>query len=118
MADVHEWAAAWRLTLCGLRRSEVMGLKWSAVDLDSGEIRVEAGRVSLDGGQRTATDDPKSEASKRVVAVEQLQPGTVALLRALKARQAADRLAMGAGYRETGLVLVDAAGAPIRPELY
>ena len=32
--------------------------------------------------------------------------------------QAADRLAAGSGYPETGLVLVDAPGAPIRPEAY
>jgi integrase len=95
-----------------------MGLKWDAIDLDSGEIRVEAGRVSLDGGSRTATDDPKSKASKRVVAVEDLQPGTVPLLRALKARQAAERLAAGAAYTETGLVPVNAVGEPVRPELY
>jgi integrase len=95
VADLHEWAAAWRLTLCGLRRSEVMGLKWDAVDLERGEITIKAGRVSLDGGQRTATGDPKSAASKRTVPVEGIQPGTVRLLKALKARQKADRLALG-----------------------
>jgi site-specific recombinase XerC len=36
VADTDELAAAWRLTLCGLRRSEVMGLRWDAVDLDRG----------------------------------------------------------------------------------
>jgi hypothetical protein len=34
MADTHEWAAAWRLTLCGLRRSEIMGLLSESVDLE------------------------------------------------------------------------------------
>jgi hypothetical protein len=33
-------------------------------------------------------------------------------------RQAADRLALGPGYPETGLVLVDTIGQPIRPETY
>jgi integrase len=33
VADQDEWAAAWRLTLSGLRRSEVLGMKWTAVDL-------------------------------------------------------------------------------------
>jgi integrase len=117
VADDHEWAAVWRLTLCGLRRSEVMGLKWSAIDLDRGEVRVEAGRVTLDG-HRTATDDPKSKASTRTVPVEDIQPGTTALLKALRARQHADKLKLGSGYIETGLVLVNALGAPVRPELY
>jgi integrase len=114
VTDQHEWAACWRLTFCGLRRSEVMGLKWDAVDLDNGQVLIKAGRVSLDGGQRTATDDPKSKAPQRTVPVEVIQPGTVALLRALSARQAADRLKAGAAYAETGYVLVDALGRPGR----
>jgi site-specific recombinase XerD len=44
--------------------------------------------------------------------------GTVALLCSLRARQAQDRLMLGAGYPETGLVLVNALGEPVRPELY
>jgi integrase len=80
--------------MCGLRRSKVLGLTWDCVDLDRGEIVVQAGRVLLDG-RRTATDDPKSAASRRTVPVEEIQPGTVALLRSLRARQAADRLVLG-----------------------
>lgn len=117
VADTDEWAAGWRLTLSGLRRSEVLGLRWQAVDLSAGTVRVEAGRVLLDG-KRTATDDPKSAASWRTVPVESMHPGTVALLRSLKARQAADRLAAGAAYDDSGYVLVDALGAPVRPEAY
>ena len=63
-------------------------------------------------------EDPESTASRRTVPVEQIRPGTVALLRALKARQAADRLALGPGYPDSGLVLVDAIGQPVRPEAY
>jgi site-specific recombinase XerC len=101
LADGHEWASAWRLTLCGLRRSEVMGLRWESVDLDSGEVKVEHGRVVLDG-HRTATDDPKSSASRRTVPVEDMHRGTTALLRALRARQAQDRLRLGLGIPRPG----------------
>lgn len=116
-ADAHDWAAGWRLTLSGLRRSEVLGLRWSAVDLDKGMVTVEAGRVALDG-KRTTTDDPKSAASWRTVPVESMHAGTVALLRTLKARQAADRLAAGSAYEDSGYVLVDALGKPVRPEAF
>ena len=34
------------------------------------------------------------------------------------ARQAADRLVLGAGYKDTGLVVVDALGRPMRPSGY
>lgn len=117
VADLDEWAAAWRLTLCGLRRSEVLGMQWKAVDLSNGEVKVQAGRVLLDRA-RTATDDPKSSASRRTVRVEEAQSGTVALLRSLRVRQAADRLVLGAGYKETGYVLVDPLGEPVKPYTY
>jgi hypothetical protein len=63
-----------------------LGMTWDCVDLERGAVKVEAGRVLLDG-HRTATDDPKSSASRRTVPVEEIQPGTVALLRSLRARQ-------------------------------
>jgi hypothetical protein len=66
-------------------------MRWDAIDLISGETVVQAGRVLLDG-KRTATEDPKSTASHRTVPVEAMHPGTLALLRSLKARQAADRV--------------------------
>ncbi len=111
-----EWAVAWRLTMCGFRRSEVLGLGWESVDLERGEITVRAGRVLLGNG-RTTVDDPKSSASRRTVPVEQIQPGTLAMLRSLKARQAAQRLALG-GWPSHGLVVVDDEGRPVRPEAY
>lgn len=117
VADADDWAAGWRLTLSGLRRSEVLGLRWSAVDLDAGTVTVEAGRVALDG-KRTATDEPKSAASWRTVPVEAMHGGTVALLRSLSARQAVDRLAAGSAYDPRGFVLVDTLGQPVRPEAY
>lgn len=115
-ADADELAGAWRLSLAGLRRSEVLGLRWSDVDLETGEVRIAQGRVALDHG--SAVDDPKSGASRRRVAVEAAHPGTVALLRSLKARQAADRLKAGTIYQDTGLVVVDALGQPIAPQVY
>lgn len=117
VADADEWAAGWRLSLCGLRRSEVLGMRWGAVDLTTGAVKVEAGRVALDG-HRTATDDPKSAASWRSVPVEAMHSGSVAVFRALSARQAADRLAAGPAYEPSSYVLVDALGRPIRPEQF
>jgi integrase len=116
-ADGDPLAAAWRLSLAGLRRSEVLGLRWSSVDYEAGTVEVKRGRVALRRGQ-TAADDAKSRASKRTVPVEAMHPGTMSLLRALSAAQAADRLAAGAAYEATGLVVVDALGAPVSPDGY
>jgi integrase len=107
----------WRLTLFGLRRSEILGMRWGSVNLPDGLATVRSGRVLLDG-QRTATDDPKSAASWRTVPVEAMHPGTLTLLRSLSARQATEKLAAGSGYDDSGYLLVDALGQPIRPEAY
>ena len=56
--------------------------------------------------------------SARASPVEVIHPGTVTLLRALKARQAANRLAAGTAWRESVYVVVNALGEPLRPELY
>lgn len=116
-ADDDDWAAAWRITLCGLRRSEVMGLRWSSVDLDAGAIVIDQGRVLVDG-HRTAVEDPKSAASWRTVPIESMHPGTIAALRSFKAQQAAHRLSTGPAYEDSGYVLVDALGRPVRHEAY
>lgn len=115
-ADSDPLAAAWRLTLSGLTRADVMGLRWSDVDLAAGVVTIRQGRVALDSG--TAVDEPKSAQRRRSVPVEEIHPGTVAALRSLRVGQAADRLAAGPAWADSGLVVVDALGAPLRPEVY
>jgi integrase len=118
-ADGHEYAAAWRLTLSGMTRADVLGLRWSDVDLEAGTVKIAQGRVQLhDGGERSHVDKPKSEQRRRTVPVEVIHRGTVAMLRTLRARQAADRLRLGSAYEDSGLVVVNARGVPVRPEHY
>jgi integrase len=81
---------AWELALSGLRRGEVAGLRWADVDLDAGTLVIANNRVSAGG--RTVENDPKSVASRRTLP---LPDRLVTVLRAAKARQAAERLALG-----------------------
>ncbi|OBB32565.1 integrase [Mycolicibacterium peregrinum] len=106
-------AACWLLTLAGLRRSEVLGLRWADVDLDAGTITVAQGRVVVGGG--TVTGAPKSTRSARTLP---MPPKVLAALRAFKTRQAEEHLALGGGWPDTGLVAVNGDGSPIRPETY
>lgn len=117
-ADTDPLAAAWRLTLCGLTRADVLGLRWSDVDLDSGTVTIRQGRVAVLGGRETVTSIPKSPQRRRMVEVEVMHPGTVVALRALKARQAQARLMAGAAWHDSGLVVVDELGQGPRPEVY
>jgi len=101
--------AGMRLTLCGLRRSEVLGLDWKRVNLDQGTVKVRASRVKTGRGTATALGEVKTDASRRNVRAESIHPGTVGALRALWLAQ---------GRPSSGLVIRDAVGEPVAPDLF
>ena len=86
---------------CGLRRGEVLGLTWAEVDLDQGVAYV---RETED------SDSPKSEAGVRAVP---LPAEVVAVLRAWRKRQAAERLAWGPDWPDTGRVFTREDGTAV-----
>ncbi len=95
----------------GLRRGELCGLRWSDVDLDGACLRISRQHVEV--GREIVVGAPKTRAGLRTVA---LDAGTVGVLRAHKAAQAAERLSWGTGYSDGGLVFAREDGSPIRPE--
>ncbi len=110
-AAEHRLAPVWRLVLAtGLRRGELCGLRWRDVDLGAGTVEIVQTRVVAD---RVEIGPPKTKAGARVIS---LDGGTVEALRAWRARQAGERLAVGAGWVDVGLVLVDEIGRPPHPE--
>ena len=113
VSDDDRLAGAWRLSLAGLRRGEVLGMSWSDLDLDAGTVRVRRSRVSVAGG--VIEQDTKSAAGERTVP---LSPDAVAALRRTKAVQAQERLAAGEVYRDTDLIAVDPLGAPVKPRWF
>lgn len=100
--------ACWLLTLNGLRRSEVMGLRWSDVDLVNATLSVERGRVSVSG--RNVEGRPKTKRGERTLP---LPDDVLGALRELRQVQLA---AFGAEQVRTGYVAVDEVGEPVRPE--
>ncbi|MGP4975967.1 site-specific integrase [Brachybacterium tyrofermentans] len=118
-ADGDRLAAAWRLTLCGMTRADVLGLRWSDVNMNAGTVAVSQGRVQLQyGGQRAHVDAPKSPQRRRTVPVEVIHPGSMALLRTMRAQQMRERMVAGGAWHDSGLVVVDELGVPMRPERY
>ncbi|CAM2779546.1 site-specific integrase [Skermania piniformis] len=91
----------------------MLGLAWSAVDLDARTVTITAGRVSVKGG--TELGAPKSWRSARTLPIS---ADLTDALRAFRTAQARERLVIGAGWPDTGLVAVNADGTPIRPETY
>lgn len=105
-------AALYRLALAtGLRRGELLGLRWSDVDLEAGQLAVRQSLVSVQ--YKLVMSEPKTPRSRRVIA---LDGATVATLRPWRARQATERLACGAVWRDTGLIFTREDGGPIHPQ--
>jgi integrase len=73
--------------MTGLRRGELLGLDWEAVDLDTGRLAITRTLISGKGGPRFS--EPKTKRGRRSVA---LDPGTVEALREHRARQLDERL--------------------------
>lgn len=110
-AGADRLAACWRLSLLGMRRGEVDGLRWDAVDLDAGTVTIGLARVLVYG--KVVVKPPKSERGYRTLP---LDGELAAALRALRKLQAAERLAAGPAYEASGFVAVDELGAPVHPE--
>lgn len=94
----------------GVRRGEALALTWPEVDFDRGEARI-VGSLVRSGG-RLVVSTPKTKHSRRVVA---LSPAVIALLRAHRAAQAAERLKAANYWAETGFVFTTELGAPADP---
>jgi integrase len=71
----------------GMREGEVLGLRWSDVDMDGGTVTV---RHTL--SPTGELGDPKTDSGRRTIV---LDPDTVGILRAHRTRQAKERLAAG-----------------------
>lgn len=106
--------AAWLLVATtGMRRGEVLGLRWSDLDLDAGRLSVAQTLTVV--GSKVRVSEPKTAKGRRTVA---LDPATVAALRGHRVRQAEERLALGPTWREHGLVFTWYDGGPIHPERF
>lgn len=110
-AREHRHSALWWiLGTTGMRRGEALGLRWADIDLDRAQIKVQRALVTGDGGKMWST--PKTKAGWRTVSIDE---DTVAVLRTHKARQAAEKLALGAGYQDNDLVTAQEDGDSVSP---
>ena len=106
--------AAWRLSLYGLRRGEVLGLQWDRdIDHEAGTLSIVKTRVLVEG--RVIEQDPKTRNGVRTLPLD--AELTTALVN-LRAVQMAEAEKAGEGYTDSGHVVVDELGAPVHPEWY
>ncbi len=96
----------------GLRRSELMGLRWRAIDLESKSLSVTETLVRITG-EGLKIMQPKTSRSRRAVS---LPPTAVALLSGLKVKQREQRQAVGLDWSESDYVFSNADGSWIDPD--
>jgi integrase len=96
------------LATTGARRGEVLGLRWSDVDLD-------AGRAAIAVHHRVQLGEPKTARGRRTIDLDAM---TVIAHREHRKHQVAERLLMGAGWTDQGLVFCRVDGGPLHPERF
>ena len=99
------------LALLGLRRSEVLALQWTDVDLDRGALQVRQGLHRVGG--RLQLLPTKTARSCRTIP---LPPMVVSELTTHRERQEVERLALAETWPDVGFVFTTPIGTPIDPD--
>ena len=96
----------------GMRRGELLAIRWSDTDLDGATVRVERSSEETTKGLRFKA--PKSKRGRRTIS---LPPSVVAVLREHRRKQLELRLALGLGRPEPeALVFCHPDGSPMSPD--
>ena len=109
--DDRLYAAFLLAATTGMRRGEVLGLRWRDVDLAAARVSIRQTLVTI--GYALAWSTPKTDRGRRNVA---LDPITVEAFRTHRARQLEERLMLGPAYQDDDLVFCQADGTPIHPD--
>ena len=108
----HRWEGPIALAaLYGLRRSELLGLRWSRVNLRARTINIDLALVSVAG--TAVWSDGKNSRSRRTIPID---PGTAEMLAEHRRGQLEEKLLAGAEWEDHDLVVATKLGRPITPE--
>jgi Phage integrase family len=95
----------------GLRKGELLALRWDDVDLDGGVLHVRQNVQRLPE-MGLVFGPPKSNKSRRTIP---LPAASAKVLRTHRASQAAEALALGPAWIDSGLVFTSTVGTVIEP---
>ncbi len=96
----------------GLRRGEILGLRWCDVDLQNKALSVNQTVVRI-AGKGLLLSEPKTAHSRRLVS---LSPNAAALLGGLKAKRMEQFQSISTGWSESDLIFCNSDGGPINPD--
>ncbi len=109
----HRLEAAWHLSaMTGMRRGEVLGLRWKDIAFEAARISVRQALVSV--GYEIITSTPKNHQAR----VIDIDSGTVEQLQQHRERQRRDRNDWGYDYQDRDLVFCKEDGTPIHPHTF
>jgi integrase len=114
--STHRWCAAWALmATTGVRRGEVLGLRWADVDMENSKITIRSTRIRF--GKQTIASTPKTKTGNRTITIG---PLVMASVREWRRTQNAERLVMGAGWQniEADLVFTNPDGSAPNVEAF
>lgn len=95
----------------GLRRGEVLALRWQDVDFEKGRVCIRRNMVKVEG--EIIFKDPKTETSNREIEL----PSTLQkLLQSERKRYIANKLRLGANFKDNDLVVCWDDGEYIKPD--
>jgi integrase len=107
----HRWAAPLRLAvLYGLRRSELLALKWDDIDVAGRTVRIDEGLV--DYGLNLVWTTTKNAHSRRTIPIDATTADRLARHRR---EQLEERLLAGGAWEDHDLVVCTKLGRPIIP---
>jgi integrase len=96
----------------GIRRGQVCGLKWDAVDLDTGDITVHNNRVVV-GGEARDKPGGKTRNADKTISIDR---ATVDALRRWRKTQDEERAFFGDAYHPGDYVFTYQDGRPLHPD--
>ena len=111
--DHHLYPAIYLAANTGMRRGEILGIRWEDIDLHDKRLSVR--QAVLNVAYKIVIADVKTPMSRRTV---DLDPRTIAVLKAWKRDQIAERVALGVRPRDDSLVFAKPDGTPIHPDSY
>jgi integrase len=95
----------------GLRRGELLGLRWDDLDLELGTLRV--GRALMREGGRHTLGETKTKRGRRQI---NLTPRTLNALKAHRKKQLEEKMKRAGLYKDHGLIFASGVGTPVNPE--
>ena len=109
----HRLEAAWNLAaMTGMRRGEVLGLRWKDIDFDAAHISVRQTLVSV--SYRVMVSTPKNHRAR----VVDIDTDTNQLLQAHRDTQRLERQEPGTNYQDSDLVFCTKDGTRLHPDSF